>query len=268
MDEIKQAERIDLKQVEEQFDVKEIYTPLSIAKKEIRKRWNDKELRKKVEDFLGEIPEIFKKEPSAVLARHVTAPNSEFFHFLELVRLTSLKPVNLEYLKDKYVSCNPAKLYLGKMCFFKKDENHGNGTIDHEYLINFIESENKPLNEVTTLWGENLVDFYHRIIESSKIDIDTFDISKWYKEKGGRAKKYMKYYLALFICNGVLFENYLIQKNEKQFTYNVVLPAFKEIKEQFGLKPLIVPIMPISEKDELYWWAYPESIKKYIPKKN
>jgi len=149
---------IDLKQVEEQFDVKEIYTPLSIAKKEIRKRWNDKELRKKVEDFLGEIPEIFKKEPSAVLARHVTAPNSEFFHFLELVRLTSLKPVNLEYLKDKYVSCNPAKLYLGKMCFFKKDENyyfgkkHGtqkyyneNGTLIYElnYYLGDLQGECK-----------------------------------------------------------------------------------------------------------------------------
>ncbi len=37
----------------EKFDIKEIYTPLSVAKKEIWRRWNDKELRKKVEDFLG-----------------------------------------------------------------------------------------------------------------------------------------------------------------------------------------------------------------------
>lgn len=30
-----------------------IYTPLSVAKEEIWKRWNDQELKKKVEDFLG-----------------------------------------------------------------------------------------------------------------------------------------------------------------------------------------------------------------------
>jgi len=41
------------KKKEEEVDIKEIYTPLSVAKKEIWKRWNDKALRKKVEDFLG-----------------------------------------------------------------------------------------------------------------------------------------------------------------------------------------------------------------------
>ena len=47
--------------MEEEFDIKDIYTPLSVAKKEIWRRWNDKELRKKVEKFLGgDIPEVFR----------------------------------------------------------------------------------------------------------------------------------------------------------------------------------------------------------------
>ena len=46
----------------EEFDIKDIYTPLSVAKKEIWRRWNDKELRKKVENFLGgDLPEVLKK---------------------------------------------------------------------------------------------------------------------------------------------------------------------------------------------------------------
>ncbi len=39
--------------IEEEFDIKDIYTPLSVAKKEIWRRWNDKELRKKVEAYFG-----------------------------------------------------------------------------------------------------------------------------------------------------------------------------------------------------------------------
>ena len=46
---------------EEEFDIKDIYTPLSVAKKEIWRRWNDPVLRKKVEEFLGgDVPEVLK----------------------------------------------------------------------------------------------------------------------------------------------------------------------------------------------------------------
>lgn len=67
----------------EKFDIKEIYTPLSVAKKEIWRRWNDKDLRKKVEDFLGgELPKALRsKEPGAVLSRDVISPNKEFSIF-------------------------------------------------------------------------------------------------------------------------------------------------------------------------------------------
>ena len=43
----------DKLRTEKKFDIKEIYTPLSVAKEEIWRRWNDPVLRKKVEDFLG-----------------------------------------------------------------------------------------------------------------------------------------------------------------------------------------------------------------------
>lgn len=249
------------------FDVRDIYTPLSEARMEIQRRWNDKDLHKKVEDFLGgSLPDIFKKSPKSVLARHVITPNSELFHFLELTALLEIEPIGLEYLKDKYLSCNPAKLHLGKVCFFEKCRDGGKIKIEHEHIIDFINSENKLINEIETLWGENIVNFHGRMLKGENIDIERFDISDWYGKMGGRAKEYMKYYMALFICNGVLFENYLTQKNEKKFTYDIVLPAFKEIENMFGLKPLIVPIMPLSDKDETYWWAYPNVMRKYLNK--
>ena len=55
------TEKAENNKTEKEFDIKDIYTPLSVAKKEIWRRWNDKELRKKVEDFLGgDIPEVLK----------------------------------------------------------------------------------------------------------------------------------------------------------------------------------------------------------------
>ena len=36
-----------------------------------------------------------------------------------------------------------------------------------------------------------------------------FDGSKWFKHKGGCAKEYYKYVMAMAICHGVLFDNFL-----------------------------------------------------------
>ncbi len=74
-------------------EVEKIYTPLSVAKEEIWRRWNDKELRKKVEDFLGgDIPEVFKKEPRATIFRYIATPNLEFkFALINLINLELTK---------------------------------------------------------------------------------------------------------------------------------------------------------------------------------
>ena len=73
------------KRVIKNISVDDIYTPLSVAKKEIWRKWNDKKLRKKVEYFLeGNISEFLKDEPTAYLARHIVSPNFEFSCFFVL----------------------------------------------------------------------------------------------------------------------------------------------------------------------------------------
>jgi hypothetical protein len=57
------TEEVNLKTKTEQenFQVESMYTTLSEAKEEIWRRWNDKELRKKVEEYkMGNIP-IFER---------------------------------------------------------------------------------------------------------------------------------------------------------------------------------------------------------------
>ena len=49
---------------ESTFDIDTIYTSLEEAKEEVWRRWNDKELRAKVEESLGgDVPEVFRDEP-------------------------------------------------------------------------------------------------------------------------------------------------------------------------------------------------------------
>jgi hypothetical protein len=56
----------------------EIYTQLPIIKEEIERRWNDKELRKKVADFFGpNMLEVMASKPRAVLSRSIGTPNTE-----------------------------------------------------------------------------------------------------------------------------------------------------------------------------------------------
>ena len=70
--------------------------------------------------------------------------------------------------------------------------------------------------------------------------------------------------MALFIQNGILFENYLLNDEEMNFTKQIVIPAFLEIEKHFKFKPLIVRLLPSKSESELYWYWYPSSFEKSL----
>lgn len=252
---------------EADFDIREIYTPLSVAKKEIWRRWNDKELRKKVEDFLGgDVPKFLKKKPNAVMVRYITSPGFEFFNFIDLARIADLDIVLAEYTKDKFVAKNPDKYNLCKMFFHNGKNKNGDDNIFNLKVVNFNKYEGKNFDKIKTLWGEDLIDFHHKVLKKAVPGCDKkiFDISEWFNKN--RDKKHAEYYylryLALFLCHGVLFENFLLNKNEKDFTKKKVLPSFVKLQEMFGVKPLIVPLEPFEDETHICWWHYPAKIEK------
>ncbi len=251
-----------------QRELAKIYTPLSIAKEEIWRRWNDKELRKKVEDFLGgDIPEVFKKEPRAVLVRYIATPNYEFFYFLDLANLIDLDYICPEYSNDKFVAKNPDKYNLCKMIFNNGFGKHKGMKLENINIVNFNENEGKRLNKIKTTWDEKLIDFHHRILYQSVRDSEkkVFDISKWFDSARNKNKNYYYlYYLALFLCHGVLFENFLLNKNEGEFTNKKVLPSFNELEKIFGIRPLIVPLEPRNDEITCSWRHYSKKIKKIL----
>jgi hypothetical protein len=240
----------------------EIYTSINDAKKEIDKRWADKVLRKKIEDFFsGIIPHVFQHEPRAILCRNIISPDHEMLHFLKMASKIHLKPLGLEGIDDIFVTINPDKMCLVKMAFCDNEN-----PVQYKTIINIKENEGKIFSEIKTLWGENLVDFHHRLLDiyvPNKIEI--FDDLKWYKKqfnKSTMAKDYYKFYLAFFVCYGVLFENFTMIGKEASFTEKTFKPAYDFIIKNFGVKPLIVPAIPANEIEDKYWWCYPLGVKK------
>lgn len=252
----------------EKFDIKEIYTPLSVAKKEIWKRWNDKELRKKVEDFLGgDVPEVLQKKPRATLVRHVATPNIELSYFLDLAKEINLNPIYLEYSKDRFVAKNKNKYYICKFYIYNGKGKKWGDKVHTVKIVDFNTSEGKKFINIKTLWGERFIDFHHRILNIFSPEIRTFDISNWLNKRGLKSDIFYTHYLSLFVCHGVLFENFLNSGKEKEFTVKIVLPSLKRIENIFGIKPLIVPLDPIEDEANLYWYYYPQKIKMILDKK-
>lgn len=266
MAEIKKI-KIEKNKTEDEFDIREIYTPLSVAKKEIWRRWNDPVLRKKVEDFLcGDIPDFLENHPRAYLARHIASPNLELFRFIELSKLAELDPVCPEYSEDRLFAANLDKYHLCKLFFHDGNGKNMGDKISTIKIIDFENSEGKSFNRLKTLWGENFIDFHHRILRHLIPTADNMieDVSIWIKRKGGKPQNFYRYFFALFICHGVLFENFLSKDGELYFTKEIVMPTFKEVEKIFGVRPLIVPIEPLDDESFLYWRCYSASIKSLI----
>lgn len=254
----------------EEFDLKEIYTPIHIAKEEIQRRWKDKKLRKKVSDFLnGDKLDFLDEKPKAFFVRHIASPNKETLNFLDVASDTNLELNILEYCSDKFVAKNKAKYFLGKLVFYDGIGKNNGEKISNLKVINFNSAEGKSFTNIDTNFKCNLVDFHHSLLSELPLTVNykVKDISQWLSRNGDISKRYYLNFLALFICGGILFENYVLDEKEKKFTLKIVVPAFKMLKEIFGVAPLIVPFIPLEDADSDYWNYYPEEIKVILKKK-
>lgn len=249
------------------MNIEDVYTTLSEAKKEIERRWNDTELRKKVEEFLGEdhLPKYFFEKPHAISIEDVATPNLYCWTFVGKAQSIGLDPFHFEYLDDIFITTNHDKAALGKLSFYHGLDDHGNMIKSIERIIQLDgTNEKKKIRDIETLKGESLVDFHKRIMLANFPDAKIFDGSQWFQKKGGSATKYYEHVLAMCICHGVLFENFLDYDYESDLVQNILIPSFKNIKEKFGLSPLIVPVAPTDKKLEKHWLAYPEFTKVFL----
>lgn len=248
-----------------------IYTKLSDAINILEKRSKNQELKTKVENFLeGNIPNVLKENPNcAVQFRQIATPNHDTRHFLSICEEFGLTPVFFEYLDDKFTSNNEFKHSLAQLRLQKGVNKNDEFHIEKVTIVDFNQHTGKKMKEVTTTWDESLIDFHHRLFNVCELSTQSacfYDASKWFKENGNQAIDYYTNFLMLFVCHGILFENFLMENTEGEFSKEVVLPALEKIEEITGEKPLIVPIPPMDIEMDTHWISYnhPE-VKSIIP---
>lgn len=243
-----------------------MYTTLEEAKEEIWRRWNDAELRRRVLEYAGEVPECMGQEPYAVLARHLATPNFEAIRFCKLTQSIRIKSVCFEYRDDVFCTNNIDKVLSAKMRFLHgKGRNNGNITTVQK-LFSLPDNDNKPLTQIETLNGHPFMSLHHKILHSDGSRLEILPVSALYEHWGKKPSLYYRKFLSLFICKGILFENFLDDGDEGIFTREIVLPAIQKVTEHFGLKPLIVRLLPEETEADPYWCWYPGHLEAEVKK--
>lgn len=246
----------------------DIYTSLGEAEAEIKKRHNDPALKKRLEDFWGENKPNFICEtgPRAVLSKSIITPNKEFKYFLDVSNILNLDKCFFEYHRGKFVGKNQEKRHLGKMFFHHgKGKKNGDKT-EHISVVDFNKHEGKKMSEVDTVFDKKMVDFHHELINKSLPNekFNLTDISEWF-DKTRYLDAYYVYYLSLFIRDHILFENFLFdEKEESKFTLDKFLPSFEKVTKIFGVKPIIVPLLPHEHEKNDLWFSYDEDVQKKV----
>lgn len=246
-----------------ELKLENFYTPLEEAKEEIWQRWNDKELRRKVEDFLGEVPDIFHYEPKAILFRYIATPDFEYTRARTLSDQLGLKLLYLEFSGDKFCTLNPDKRTLGRMIFFHAKNINGENIISKKNIFDLASYDGRPFREISTFSGENLVDFHHRLFQPYFRSTDVWDITSFARQRGKNAFENYPYFLSLFAYFGILLEAYDINHSseELRFAQDIVCPAFNAISERLGVKPLVVRLYEKGDENNGFWSYYPEFLK-------
>jgi hypothetical protein len=240
-----------------------IYISLDEAREELAKRWQNQELKKAIEDELGENfwPE-FKNEPRGFLSRCLPSPDNGLTFFFQCSKYINAKPLDFEYIGDLFTSKNEEKKSLGELRITLKNKKY---IVD---IIDFQLNEKKKINEIITKTGESLVKFHHKLLDISEYRLEHPDMTQWF-QRIGKASEYYYPFLCHFVAHGVLFEFFLDEdESENGFTNTVVLPALEKIKNKFGLKPLIIRLYPQNQNDneDFYWFSYPSNINEYLIK--
>lgn len=250
-------------------EVSGLYTSLSESLQKLKQRRDDKKLQQKVNDYFAPCPPPSEliMEPRIVMAPPLVSPNLELKYFLDVCKHLPIRSIFYEFRKDKFVHLNFEKHYLGKMVFFKERISGDKEITGSMRIVDFEKDQGKPMEEIKTIKGENFVKFHHRLISEylPSANIEIIDFSEWF-EKSRLFSPELPYlrYLGLFICDGILFGNFVNEKYQSSFTNTVVIPAFEKLREIFGVSPLIVPIEPVETDSEPFWCYYPEEVRQFI----
>ena len=245
-------------------EIDALYTPLDEALAQLRERRINKNLRAAVTEFYGmRQPQFLVGEPRAILWRDIITPDREFEHFASTVAPTGLLPLCLEYSTDILCTHNNGKY---RMCrpLFEVRPNHFRGL----RIMNFGQMDGQRLCDLRLKNDMPLPEFHHTLLHYAfpEMNAHLHDFSEWFNAVR-REDFYYLHYLALFICDGILFENFFANDPEElRFARERAIPSFTKAVELFGVRPLIVPLLPRETENEDSWCRhvgslYPEALR-------
>lgn len=246
-----------------------VYTPLAQAVALLRERQSPRLwFRGEQQPQVPNLPDCLRQRSVALLFRHVATPNFEMRRFLRLCERHGLTPVVWELTGDTYTTRNYCKYALGRMGFYAGVGRHGGRRVECIKIIDLDGSNETPLPSVTTLWGEGLIDFHHRILAAELPSLgrsSRFECTSWLAEHAGaRSHAYYGTLMRLFVRHAILFETFNLKDEELRFTRDVFLPAHQEVIERFGIKPLVVPSEDEAWEGDDFWQYYPLSVRAHV----
>ncbi len=252
------------------LDLKNFYTPAEEAGRIIQERWQNKELRKTIEkQFDDGIPNEVLYGPNGVMWRQICTPDREFARFLDLAKEANIKPLCFESVEDQFMAENFTKLALTNLPFMTGLTKDNKTIAEKIKIIDFNHAGENKLCDLKTLWEESLVDFHHWFLRTifPITENKIVDIYKWTKKHGSTPQEYYPALMAFALAHYVLFDDYDLLAAEDEFTTEVVLPAFKKIESEFGLRPLVVKISKPGEyAANPYWWCYAKETRDIMEK--
>ncbi len=248
----------------------EFYSSYSEVVEQLYIRKTDEQLKLKVLDYLGDDFPIFlnTEKQHGVLVRAIQTPNYEHWYVFDVMQELHLDKVFCNYTRGKLVMKNSEKYHLVKMCFVDGFNSNKDIIVSKKNIVNINESEGKILSDIYVKQGLSLVDFHKGLFEDLGFDVNFFDISQWFDHVRVDKDGYYAKFLALFLFHGVLFDNFLLgDLDEQKFFEEKVWPSFNFIKEKFGIKPLVLPALPIKDEDNSLFFFYNQDIKNIVKEK-
>lgn len=247
-----------------------IYTPLEDARALLDRRQAGRLLPDLDSPGFLDVPAHLQQPRMAVMFRQVGTPNHELQRAMALAARVGLHLVVWEYHADRFLTRNACKHALGRMRFHHGIGRNGGRKTQQLSVIDFNGSDGQCLDAVETLWGEPLIDFHHALLDERFGHDDgprLFDASAWFARHGGRARSYYRAFTMLFIRHAVLFETFVMQGSELDFTREVFLPAFDDLVTAFGIRPLVVRIEDVETEGDDYWLSYPGSLQPVVARR-
>lgn len=201
-------------------------------------------------------------KPTALLARHIASPSYEMLWFVRLARRHGFRALVLEHTSDRFSARNPVKHALARMPIVRGRSRNGQLIVRPQKIFDISEHDGRPLREIFTYRGENLVSYHHRKL-SDALGPDTPDLVDMTQLLPTAADCPAKYYPALFrLLSGylVLLEDFVADEDTAEFFSRTVLPAWQGAVSDTGKQPQVVRLTHGRLTSSLIWNSYPASV--------